>query len=437
MKTTLIAFGVAATAFFSVCSAFGAENPAQPTEGGTVQAVAVQANPPSAKRIVLLRNGQILEGTVEQDGDFYHVRLADGEIRIRTSEAEFVGNDMEACYQFKRGQIQADGLQGHLALAQWCQRQKLYEHAAAELADAASISPNNGSIAILQRRLKMAQEPFEETTPAAAKDPDEPTLEQLDNMVRDLPPQAVEAFTQHIQPLLLNQCMSSGCHGSQATTTLKLQRPSSNQPASRRMTQRNLYATLKLIDRANPLSSPLLSAHAPTKGTAVSDRQSIPHQKLVCWALMLGVGSGGEANFASQPLDAFSQPASTGESPRRLSKEGMQARPLSGSGRPASKPAATNPFLPADYQEPVAGVEQAPPANAVPAELPTEKDAKTTAKATDGEGQGSASRVKRGVPKKLPEGKDPFDPDVFNRRHEAAAKPIAAQTEKKAGETGN
>ena len=89
---------------------------------------------------------------------------------------------------------------------QWCLNHKLFDHAAAELADAAAVEPEHPMIGLLRRELDSALAP----PPNGAADKnarEEAKLnEELDRLVRGLPPKAVEHFTQSVQPLLVNSC---------------------------------------------------------------------------------------------------------------------------------------------------------------------------------------------------------------------------------------
>ena len=102
-----------------------------------------------------------------------------------------------------------------------------------------------------------------------------------------MPPGAMEMFTQVVQPLLMNYCMTSGCHGPQSETKLRLMRAPMNQPPGRRLTQRNLHAVLQQIDYANPSSSPLLTAicgpHGPVKAAIFTDRQAGQYKRILDW----------------------------------------------------------------------------------------------------------------------------------------------------------
>src|SRR5262249_11028314 len=150
-------------------------------------------------------------------------------------------------------------LQDHLDLAEWCIEQKLVDQADHELKDAEAIDSSSLRIPLLRRRLELAQ-PNRAVSPATPPPVDSgPSNDELDRLVRGLPGHAVESFTSTIQPVLVNNCTTSGCHGPRSQGKLRLLRLSLASPANRRLTQRNLYSVWQVIDANQPASSPLLT----------------------------------------------------------------------------------------------------------------------------------------------------------------------------------
>jgi hypothetical protein len=218
---------------------------------------------------LLLKNGEVLEGKVFVAGDQYYVALPAGEIRVKRAEAECFCRDLEEGYHSKRAKFDAPQVQDHLALAEWCLRHKLTGHASRELADALAADPKHPRIALVQRRLELAlREPPPAGVPSAPTNA--PTHDDLDRLVRSLPASTVETFTNSIQPLLLNHCATAGCHGPASTGGLRLLRMPAGRTPTRRLTQRNLHATLAAVDRKKPAESRLLTLSIEPHGGATS-----------------------------------------------------------------------------------------------------------------------------------------------------------------------
>ncbi len=103
--------------------------------------------------------------------------------------------------------------------------------------------------------------------------------------------------------MLLNHCSTAGCHGSQATTALRLLRAPTGKTPSRRATQRNLYAVLSAVDQEHPAQSPLLLApmhpHGQAKSAVFTTHEAMQYQQLVRWVYQLSNHSTLESDSAA------------------------------------------------------------------------------------------------------------------------------------------
>jgi hypothetical protein len=200
-----------------------------------------------------------------------------------------------------------------------------------------------------------------------------PSGEELDAMISGMPAGTVETFVQVVQPILMNHCMTSGCHGLQSDGRLQLMRPSSAQGPSRRVTQRNLYTVLQCMDWDNPAKSILLTAprapHGGGRAAVFADRQVTQYRRLTEWVFhVTGKQLPEEAASAEQGMfSAIDAPAAAqGEEetpPRPLPAKLVHARPMPRAAQPAkaATSAAGDPFDPASFNQ------QLPPEPATPA----------------------------------------------------------------------
>jgi hypothetical protein len=377
---------------------------------------AVAAEPGDAQGVLLLRNGQTIEGHVTRGSDHYQVSFPGGEI----ADVELYCRTLNEGYQRKRAAIQAGNVQDHLELARWCERHEMYRFAADELSAAAAIEPDHPMLGVLRRRLELAKEPPPKPVAAAASPA--PSPEDLDRMVRGMPPGTVETFTQTVQPLLMNHCMSSGCHGPQAESALRLMRTPVDQPPGRRLTQRNLHAIMQFVDYNDAKSSRLLSAisgpHATVKAAMFSDRQAGHYKQIADWVNQV-TGHPGAADIPEsvlfgdkQPVAAAAQAGTNPAQPRLLSPAAVHnGRPLPRPGRegkPGLVRAASALVDTVESDDSPAGESDSPSKPRRP--HPT----------------GSHTTVKRSPP--APDtsaSADPFDPEIFNRRYAPPARDAA------------
>ena len=380
----------------------------------------------NGRELLVLRNGQILEGRITKLKDHYLVDLLNGEIRIPAAEADFVCRNLEEGYERKRAVIQAGNWQDHLELAHWCMKHQLRDHAAAELAAGEAVSPNNPMFSALRRQMEPIPEPAAKSEKAP---PPEGTVsnEELDRLVRGLPPKAMETFTQTVQPVLINNCTAAGCHGPQSTTNLRLSRVTTGEAANRRLTQRNLYAVMQYVNSENPAQSPLLTLPAAPHGSAkdaiYTERRAGQYLRIAEWVMGLGPSDQPApteilANRELPKNPADEPPADVSMPPRLLSRDAQKAKPLAATKKYRGQPipeaaAASNEVTPASYQEPPAEFLQSNHLRSAAASLPD----KAISPVEPSSRVPPMQKVKRGAPLPQAASKDPFDPEIFNRRY--------------------
>jgi hypothetical protein len=263
------------------------------------------ADPPqAAEQLVMLRNGEILRGHVTRQDDHYQLSIADGELRLRAVDVDLICQTLDEAYRARRARLTVGRAEDHLDLAEWCLRQSLPGEAARELSSALALDPANPRIGLVDRRLHEALAP--PPAPAATKSAPSRrvTDEDLDRMLRALPPAAIESFTTSIQPLLISSCATAGCHGSANKGNYSLIRVSADRFGSRRLTQRNLQGTLSRLNFQDPQQSRLVTVVSQPHGTvpsAVFDVQGSKYRQLLIWIGMVTQKPLWESEIANRP----------------------------------------------------------------------------------------------------------------------------------------
>jgi len=332
----------------------------------TAQSASPDGSP--QKTVLLLRNGEVLRGVVAKVGDRYVVTLGNGsELRVTVRDVEMHCLDLEEAYVRKRASMNSSSLDEHLALCDWCLRNSLNRQAADELLQAIAINPHHPKIDWFERRLQSAIAPSTHSTGRASSVSQNVSLEELERTMQGLPPDSVEMFVSRVQPLLLNRCGASTCHGIRSKSDFRLVRPGWGKTVTRRFTQRNLHAAMQVIDPDSPGDSPLLvaptAAHGSVAGPVFSKREQTQLRVLLDWVNQVTRGR---------------------------KRQSIAAAP----------PKASGPLVQASYEEPV-HLPQAPADQTQPAPSHAGNSSPATAGSTL-------------VP---PVPRDPFDPDVFNRRY--------------------
>ena len=172
--------------------------------------------------ILALQNGQVISGKILRDGDRYVVTLGESAtLRIPVAAVEFHGNSLRQVYQYKAAAVLASDIGGQLSLTQWCIRHGLLTEAEGILnrnAEHRKLPQWND----LQRRLMLAKRrPVVATPMATQTTPSQPSPD-IDQVIQDISASSLQEFTSFVQPLLLNRCSTTTCHGALSKTPLKI-----------------------------------------------------------------------------------------------------------------------------------------------------------------------------------------------------------------------
>ena len=251
----------------------------------------------AAQEFLVLRNGEVLTGTISRDGDRYVVAGEGSQMRFPSREVDFTCRTLDEAYAIQERRVVAGRIDDRLTLADWCLRQGLTGYAARELSAAMVLDARHPRVLLLEGRLQRAIEGEAHASaeangelaadPPADKSNTFVSAAELERQMRAMPLGTVEAFTTSIQPLLLRSCATAGCHGPGSTSSFTLVRPPMGSPMPRRLTQRNLSSTLALVDRQRPLEGKLLSAakdsHGPNQVPGAVGLDAAKYQELVAW----------------------------------------------------------------------------------------------------------------------------------------------------------
>lgn len=242
--------------------------------------------------VVLLHNGSLLNGDVRRTAEEILIENDGSTIRLRPAEVAHVADSALAAYEWRRSGA-SDGLAERLGLAEWAIRNRLFPQAARELLNARQIAPRSRRLALLERRLdELMRQPA--PTVASISEPTEPvaivaevTATPAEEPLPNLPPGSLEQFTRRIQPLLVNSCGTSGCHGGGKTDVFPLDPSWRHGYGDARSTQQNLRTTLAAIDFGSPAASVLLAAaEGPHAGVMpiTGSRRDEMLDRLSAWA---------------------------------------------------------------------------------------------------------------------------------------------------------
>ncbi|TWT34928.1 hypothetical protein [Blastopirellula retiformator] len=327
--------------------------------------------------VLLLSNGNTIQGAITVSGDAYVVAInEDAVVRVPARSVQHRCVSMAEAHQYRCGQVSLDTIAGRLEIAQWCIRAELFSEADEHLRFVERSEPDNPVAQLSRRRLdsltkrpEIAMTSAVEEIPAANR-PSVISDETLEDFAKQFHPQAAGQFATIVQPVLLNACSASACHGPAATSEFQLIQSSGRGVMPRRLTLRNMMATYEVAQLKNG-SIPLLEVLYDTHDGRINTKTNAwPRQLAALRAWTQSVQPRGDLRPAQQ------QP---------IQQVGYQdvLTPI---------PSAAQTPMPTQLPVRLRQAPVQPPAAAAPTTMSPKSNREYQAR-------------------------DPFDPEVFNRQH--------------------
>jgi hypothetical protein len=250
---------------------------------GATSVVAAQST--ALEGVLVLDNGNVLAGAIERVGDQYVINVTGATLQVPVAQVERFAPTVEEAYEQRRVTLVDGTADRHLELAAWCLHLKLFDQAARELLDARRVDAQIPGLEALERQLRHRLD-LEASRPTASHRSAAP-LAQADHREGEtappMPAISVEAqaqFVRSIQPMLIRNCSTAGCHQTSADHGMQLDRWALEGRGSAEIVRKNLSAVLAEVNIENLGTSELL-AKARAKhgqGTAGGSRPLSAHQ---------------------------------------------------------------------------------------------------------------------------------------------------------------
>ena len=293
-----------------------------------------------ADQVVVLRNGNLLQGQIERVRDRLVVTQSlEHIVHVPLAEVDFVAEDSDAAYRRQLERIGAADSQAHVRLAHWCLREGLVQQAADRLLYLSQHDPGHPGVRVLETRLRQLAADSNETPAAAAGQKPSPAGTQRDPVksaaaIERFPATSLATFTRIVQPLLRNSCGRTTCHGSATTSDFQVQR-GPHGIESQSVTWRNLKSTLLQVDVQDPEASPLLAMartiHGASERPPMEPYEQKQYELLAAWVHSLGA----TAELSSPATETASVPKSTSVAAAKTTAETPVSEPVSDPFDPA------------------------------------------------------------------------------------------------------
>lgn len=325
-------------------------------------------------KLLVLKDGRVLEGTIQGSFGGYSVGTATGSTIIPYDQVRTSAMSLDDAYRRMAVNFRDPTANDRVELARWCVQMGLLSPAREELLAALELEPDRGEA----RRLLLQVEERLKLQGVATGAVDVTRLEPLAlASTSQVSREQTAEYMRQIQPLLLATCGNANCHGGKAAGEFHL-RPTAR--GSRLDSDANLQTILQYLDTIDPAASPLVRTPLAPDGVHVGIFRGPKGEEQVARL----------THWATQVVQEA-----------RATAERAPVRPSSAGG--AILPAAAE--LPMrQSSSPTAPV----PTVAVPADPASISSAP------------NESALQRVLDDARP---DPFDPDEFNRRVHGTAAP--------------
>ncbi|MDB5390573.1 MAG: hypothetical protein JWM11_6219 [Planctomycetaceae bacterium] len=385
--------------------------------------------------VLLLEGNRIVEGRISASRETLNVTQdSAGILVIPKAQVRFQGTDLRSAYVFLLDELpNMASADDHVRLARWCISYKLMPEARFELQSALDLEPGRDDIrrnlSILDSHIKRPPREEKSTNSLTPAERQARMLgmggdvESLGGLTRE----AGQQFTTRIQPILVHNCTNSACHGPLAKHPLKFSIVRVGANSSHALSEKNLLALMKYVDREHPKASPLwriLTTNHDAQGSSIFTGLKGPQQLQTFKDWILSLSNAEETDTdksSSAPKKEDVTKSSEGKQGPAASNKAMVSSEPESDELPVSQPSKesrkrTTSKARSRIQEdsriterrPVKKTEK-PDRIAAPLQDSTER--------TDSnlpEVEPIVSKTRTAVPELSAE--DAFDPEVFNRK---------------------
>ncbi|ODT96570.1 MAG: hypothetical protein ABS79_07940 [Planctomycetes bacterium SCN 63-9] len=255
--------------------------------------------------VILLKDGQVVQGTIIRDDEGYLIKTPSGSKRFPRRRIEQTFSTLQEAYQYKASQFPDEDVQERLKLAQWCLAQNMETEARTQLNGILRINPKHIQAKAMLEKLDATQVRLakqRQLDPGVRQAQATPGDIQGDGSPQELDPAALgrsgaqtrsmasgiaevpnifnlprptalrlsEEFNRSVHPILQRHCAK--CHNERYPGMFQLRQVRSPRDLNRDTLNLNLDATLQLIDPSNPSRSEILTTSLRTHGIGKTKR---------------------------------------------------------------------------------------------------------------------------------------------------------------------
>ena len=386
---------------------------------------------------ILLQNGNVLSGKIASNSERIIIRVdGNSKLNLEHKNVEYIGPSLESLYHHQKSGIRSWGTGEHWHLAHWCIKQGLIDHAIAHyrvIEQNASDSPQFKQIEHMLREALLANEKVrkslgDETSldsksgvlQANAEIPKLRDVRESDPETRrssvnswtqtEIPGYIRKTFQTSILPVLVTRCGQSGCHGILGKSDFHLYQPIGDQAAL--TLGKDLDEVLRYVDRERANESELLAYATKAHGiqrhpslNAAREDERLLIERIGQWIKSLALSQSINKSMPQQyPVTTASAEADS----IGAVTQAIATGPLDGSGDRMTRSELSKIVEKRDRNASLSK----PAKSAPPPAILSGSELDDLEKAI----RDLEEKYESAEPSKTTQAKDPFDPDVFNRK---------------------
>jgi hypothetical protein len=206
----------------------------------------------------------VLKGTVRGVDGFYVVEHAGASLQIPAEQVEMACSTLAEAYERRRMDRVGTSADSHLELARWCLKNGLLDQAAREVLDARTRDPGHPVLPMLDSAIQMGLDLKASREAKGAESVAAPSAAQAATINSPTAPllepsaEAQTQFVRSIQPMLIQNCVTGGCHQPGSAQQMQLDRWALQGNGNPELIRRNLDAVLAQINADDPPSSAVM-----------------------------------------------------------------------------------------------------------------------------------------------------------------------------------
>jgi hypothetical protein len=232
------------------------------------QVPAEEDAPQPPQKVLVLNNGRVVTGDIEDRPGGYLIQTGIGQMVIPYTQVRLTAADVPDAYRKLKATINEPTAAAHVALGTWCYENQLYDSAREQVKAALLLEPERKEARALLKNIERMTlgnqlEASIPMPPPRARDGFQKSeVISLDGLSTSI----TQDYVRRVQPLLMNKCGNARCHGTAGTSDFRMMPVRLGMSGYRTMTDQNLTMVLSHIDPADPHRSPLLVVPQGTHG---------------------------------------------------------------------------------------------------------------------------------------------------------------------------